>query len=211
MRVDETKCVGCEACIPYCPVEAISMGLHGIALVDEEVCVECGNCQRASKEICGAFYRPEESLQWPRVLRAVLSDTTFVSPIPQVKSRGGGGGQKTNDVDGKYWPGEIGVGVELGRPNSGVCFRDVEKVTKALAQIGMQFDPDSPTTRIMDDPANGTFSEDMLKQRALTVFVYFSIDEEALGQVMKVISKQIQSLSTLTTITLEKKLNPARR
>jgi len=211
MRVDEAKCFGCEVCVPYCPVEAISMEINGMAAVDEELCVECGNCQRATQDICGAFYRPEESLQWPRVLRAALSDTSFVSPLPHVKERGGAGGEKTNDVDGTFWPGDIGVRVEMGRPNSGVSFRDVEKITKALAQLGVRFDPAISTTRIMDDPARGTFPEEVLRQRALTVFVLFTTDETGFDGAMEAISKMCKNLGTLTVITLNRKVEPVDR
>ncbi|MBW2308119.1 MAG: 4Fe-4S binding protein [Deltaproteobacteria bacterium] len=208
MRVEDTKCFGCEACIPYCPVEAISMRSDGIASVDWDICVECGNCQRAAQEICGAFYREEESLQWPRVLRAALSDTAFVSPLPQVKARGRGGGEKTNDVEGNFLPGEMGVQVELGRPNSGVSFKEVEKFTKALAQIGIQFDPAIPTTRIMDDPSRGTFPEEVLKQRTLTVYVSFKTDEPGFDRAMEVIADLCRGLTTLATITLIRKVEP---
>ena len=41
--VDKDVCVGCEACVSVCPVEAISM-MDGKAEVDPETCVECGSC-----------------------------------------------------------------------------------------------------------------------------------------------------------------------
>jgi len=41
--VDKDVCVGCEACVSVCPVEAISM-VDGKAEVDPETCVECGSC-----------------------------------------------------------------------------------------------------------------------------------------------------------------------
>jgi len=208
VRVDEAKCFGCKVCIPYCPVEAISMGTSEMAEVDEELCVECGNCQRTTKEVCGAFYRPEESLKWPRVLRAALSDTCFESPLPHVQERGGGVGEKTNDVDGTFRPGDIGVRVELGRPNSGVSFRDVEKVTKALAKLGVQFNPVISTTCLMDDPLQGTFPEDVLEQRALSVFVFFTTDQVGFDRAIEAISSLCMNLGTLTTVTLNRKVEP---
>jgi len=41
--VDKDVCVGCEACVSVCPVEAISM-MDGKAEVDPDTCVECGSC-----------------------------------------------------------------------------------------------------------------------------------------------------------------------
>ena len=41
--VDQSVCVGCEACVGVCPTSAISMG-DGKAHVDGDTCVECGAC-----------------------------------------------------------------------------------------------------------------------------------------------------------------------
>lgn len=41
--VDKDVCVGCEACVSVCPVEAISM-IDGKAEVEPEKCIECGSC-----------------------------------------------------------------------------------------------------------------------------------------------------------------------
>ena len=40
--VDKDTCVGCEACVGSCPVEAISM-VDGKAEVND-ACVDCGAC-----------------------------------------------------------------------------------------------------------------------------------------------------------------------
>ncbi|EHL66713.1 DUF362 domain-containing protein [Cloacibacillus evryensis] len=41
--VDQSVCVGCEACVGVCPTSAISME-DGKAHVDGDTCVECGAC-----------------------------------------------------------------------------------------------------------------------------------------------------------------------
>jgi len=41
-KVDKSKCVGCEACVGVCPVEAISMQ-DGVAQVGD-ACIDCGAC-----------------------------------------------------------------------------------------------------------------------------------------------------------------------
>jgi NAD-dependent dihydropyrimidine dehydrogenase PreA subunit len=40
--VDQETCIGCEACISECPVEAIEM-VNGKAEINDS-CVECGAC-----------------------------------------------------------------------------------------------------------------------------------------------------------------------
>ena len=44
---------------------------------------------------------------------------------------------KTNDVKGTFLPGEVGVGIELGRPGIEANFRDVEKVAMALMKADL--------------------------------------------------------------------------
>ncbi|MDO5115556.1 MAG: 4Fe-4S binding protein [Synergistaceae bacterium] len=41
--VDQSVCVGCEACVGVCPTSAIAMN-DGKAQVDADTCVECGAC-----------------------------------------------------------------------------------------------------------------------------------------------------------------------
>ena len=43
VRVEADECVGCESCVPVCPVEAISMK-DGKAIIDQDTCTECGTC-----------------------------------------------------------------------------------------------------------------------------------------------------------------------
>ena len=43
MKVDTEECVGCETCVPECPVEAISMQ-NDVAVIDQEKCNQCKTC-----------------------------------------------------------------------------------------------------------------------------------------------------------------------
>jgi ferredoxin len=42
-KVDQKKCIGCEACVSECPSEAIKMASDK-AVVDNGACVDCGVC-----------------------------------------------------------------------------------------------------------------------------------------------------------------------
>ena len=41
--VNADTCVGCEACVGTCPVEAIVME-EGKAVINADPCIECGSC-----------------------------------------------------------------------------------------------------------------------------------------------------------------------
>ena len=43
IKVNQEECVGCETCVPVCPVEAISMK-DDKAQIDPETCTECETC-----------------------------------------------------------------------------------------------------------------------------------------------------------------------
>ena len=43
VKVDAEECVGCETCVPECPVEAISMQ-DDVAVIDQETCTQCKSC-----------------------------------------------------------------------------------------------------------------------------------------------------------------------
>ena len=43
IKVNQEECVGCETCVPVCPVEAISMK-DDKAHIDPETCTECETC-----------------------------------------------------------------------------------------------------------------------------------------------------------------------
>ena len=57
---------------------------------------------------------------------------------------------KTNDVTERFKDGEVGFACELGRPGIGFCFKDLEKVSIALADIGVHFEPENPVSVFLD-------------------------------------------------------------
>ena len=42
--IDKDSCIGCGACQPECPVEAISCGDDGKYEIDPDTCLDCGAC-----------------------------------------------------------------------------------------------------------------------------------------------------------------------
>jgi NAD-dependent dihydropyrimidine dehydrogenase PreA subunit len=190
VRVDAQSCTGCEQCVPYCPMGAIR--IDGIAIIDEDECVECGVCRRSRVCPADSFYQP--TLSWPRQIRAMLSDQTYRAPGAAPRSSGG---MKIGDVTGRYRPGEATVMVELGRPSIGARFRDLEVVTQALAVHGYRVSHGRSVARFMADPATGRVKDDVRNEKASRIGVQYVVpvgQVAALWQSLREIASQVNTV-----------------
>ena len=197
MRITE-DCIVCDVCIPYCPVKAISMG-DDIAQINDDECVECGVCFRSG--VCPTDAIEETPLEWPRIIRKVLSDPLVESPDTRVPGRGTEE-VKTNEVSGRIKPGWAGLAIELGRPAVGTRFTDVQKVTMAMAEMGAVFEHENPVTFWITDQKTGKLREDILNEKALSaiVEVAFPIDKlKAVIQKLQEVSKQLDTVCSVVT------------
>jgi len=202
MKIDKDVCTGCEACHPYCTVGAIRtvawMGEEK-SEVDQDLCVECGLCLRA--EICpvNAIYRPD--LAWPRILREHFSNPLTQHPLTALPGRGTEE-IKTNDVTNRLKPGFAGLAVEMGRPGVGSTFRDLEKVSKALARVGVRFEPENPVTTIMEDQKTGKLKDEILAERFLSGIIEFSVEMGRLKEVLETLRDVSTRIDTVFTLDL---------
>ena len=207
MKVNKERCIGCKACHPYCSVGAISLveweGKKK-SEASQEICVECGACFRA--RICpkDAIVMPE--LEWPRKLRAHFSNP-YAGHLPVKKGTPPAAEPKLNEMTGRITEGMTAVVVEVGRPGISASLRDVEKICTALAQAGVEFDPGSGVTGLMDDPATGKFSDDILNEKGLSIMVQFSTANEALPDVLRVLKGVSSRIDTLFSIGLSNRLD----
>ncbi len=196
MIIETDVCIGCESCIPYCPVAAISL-TGECAEINQDGCVECGVCLRSSVCPVDAFVQPE--LQWPRTLRALFSNPITVFQETGVAGRGTDE-VKSNDVTGRYRRGEVGFGIEMGRPGTGTTFRQVQQLTMVLAAIGVQFEKKNPLTTLLSDPATGKIREDILDERVLTAIIEFKVPVERIGEVLSTLETSHTGLDTVFSL-----------
>ena len=202
MKIDKESCIGCEACYPFCPMGAIStVDWEGsdVSEVDQDECVECGVCLRA--EVCptDAIVRPE--LKWPRLVRSFFSDPLTTHPSTKLEGRGTEE-MKTNDVTGRFRRGVAGIGVEMGRPGIGATFKDIQTVSMALAEAGVHFEPENPTTALIVDKKSGRLDSEIINEKVLSAIIEFSVEQEHLEEVLDVLKGVSAKIDTVFSLCL---------
>jgi Pyruvate/2-oxoacid:ferredoxin oxidoreductase delta subunit len=199
MRVGAEKCVGCETCIPYCNVGAISMK-DDVAVVDGKVCVECWVCYR--NRVCPQDCFEPTPLRSPGdVFKHVLSDPTVTSEGTGVPGRGTEEA-KTNDVTGRFTKDTYGICIDMGRPGVGTYMRDVEKVAMAVAGAGVRFasPKETPLSGLMTDIRAGKIRDEYLPVHVLSVIIEGTCKREQLGGVLQALLKVEKEIETVFSL-----------
>ena len=227
MQIDTYKCVACSNCIPICPMGAITIDpAINRAVVNQDECVECFACFRGmSKEhlfppmvravrgvaklfrfrfdpepdICPTDAIVPQELTWPRIVRRAFSDPQVPHESTGIHGRGTAE-VKTNDVTGRVKEGEAGFVVEFGRPGVGTKFRDIEKITTALAHLGVEFERNNPVTSLMSEPAKGKIREDILDEKILSAIVELKTALEKVPMVLQTIEGNASKVETVISV-----------
>ncbi len=227
MRINPDKCVACGNCTYVCPMGAIYIDpmIHR-ATINREECVECYACYNGlSKEhlnpklvrtlrklfkiarlrfdpepdVCPTSAFEPEDLQWPRVIRRAFSDPRATHESTGVQGRGTEE-VKTNDVTGRVQRGEVGFTIEFGRPGVGVWFRDIQKMTWALAKAGVAFEKKNPFTLLMTDVQTGTLREDVLGEKVLSAIVEIKVTVDRVEEIIQIVKEVEKDVDTVIAI-----------
>lgn len=197
MRINKELCINCGLCINYCSVEAIVEEEGQVKIIEDE-CTECSACLRA--EVCprDALFQPP--IDQIRYWRALYSDTLI--PFPDTGVAGRGTDEvKTSDVTGKFKRGHVGFGIEVGRPGVGTRFSEVEKISKALAQLEVIFEKDNPTTALIDKKT-GAIRKDIINEKVVSVIIEFAVPQKKVRDIMAVLEKVSGEIDTVFALEL---------
>jgi len=199
------SCVGCTRCIPYCPSGAIAIGKDKKARIDRYKCIECAVCFNIAN--CPVNAIVLEKLEWPRTVREVFATVYKEHKETNVPGRGTEE-MKTNDVTGRFRLGEIGFSIDMGRPGVGLDLKDAEKLTMALAKLGVEFEPLNPLTFLMSDKKTGKLRDDVLGERIHSCIPEFKIKEDKFPEVFEALQKVSKEINTVFSLGLCVKVNP---
>ena len=197
MIIDGDLCTGCEACCEYCPVNAIGMDAD-LAYIDLELCTECNNCLRA--DVCPTEAIFQNEIAWPRSIRNIFSDPISVFKETGVSGRGTEE-SKTNDVTHRFKKGEVGFSLDVGRPNAGgVKLREVDKISREIAKLGVSFDPDNPLTYLMADTKTGKLKEDVLDEFVVSAIIEFKTPLTQCVEIVKTLEEISDRVNTVFSV-----------
>jgi hypothetical protein len=90
--------------------------------------------------------------------------------------------------------------VEFGRPGVGVWFREIEKMSTALAKLGVTFEKKNPVTSLMTDTSTGQLREDILNEKVLSAILELKTNVERTEEIIRavwVVEKQIDTVVTI--------------
>jgi hypothetical protein len=196
------------------------------ATIDRDECVECYSCFNGMSQehlnptmvrtlrkvfqmmrlrfdpepdVCPtAAFEPDE-LAWPRVVRRAFSDPRVPHESTGVQGRGTEE-VKTNDVSGRVKRGEVGFTIEFGRPGVGVWFHEIQKMTWALAKVGVSFEKKNPITSLMEDVATGTLRQDILNEKILSAIVEIKVTVDRTEEIIRLVKEVEAQVDTVIAL-----------
>jgi NAD-dependent dihydropyrimidine dehydrogenase PreA subunit len=207
MIIHKEICVGCGQCQPYCPAGAIIYEDLKSTVV-QDVCYECGTCLRS--EICpvDAIEESPYVYEYPRALRKYFSDPTSTHAVTGIQGRGTEE-SKTNDVTLRVKPGEVGIGIEVGRPTIGIGIDDIQNITRALARSGIhEIEPHNPIYAMIEDFTTGDLKRELMGERVLSAIIELQVKPDRLALVLRTLKGVAQKLESVFSLDVFTVVNP---
>jgi len=206
-EVNTEECVECNNCYRCLPSEGRNPTL---VRVIRRILRIFRLSYDAPLDVCptGALSPPD--LKWPRFVRRAFSDPEAPRTSAQFDSDPGApfaafGGRGTgeikgNDVTGRLKLGEVGIVIELGRPGLGARLREFEKVTRALAPLGVFFEPQNPLTVLIKGLNTGEMDPLIVDEKVLSAIIEIRVKEIQVKEVLNALRRVQGDLATVMSI-----------
>lgn len=227
MTINPNKCVACGNCTYVCPMGAIYIDpVIKRATINRDECVECYACYNGlsqehlnptivrtmrkvfqmmrlrfdpEPDVCPTAAFEPDKIEWPRLVRRAFSDPRVPHESTGVQGRGTEE-VKTNDVSGRVKVGEVGFTIEFGRPGVGARFREIERMSMALAKIGVSFEKKNPVTSLMTDTATGKIQDDILNEKVLSAILEIKTTIDRTEEIIRAVWEVEKTLETVVCI-----------
>ena len=227
MYINPDKCVACGNCTYVCPMGAIYIDpATKRSTIDRDECVECFSCYNGlsqehlnptlvrgmrkifsmmrlrfdpEPDVCPTAAFEPDKLEWPRVVRRAFSDPRVPHESTGIEGRGTEE-VKTNDISGRVKVGEVGFTIEFGRPGLGTRFYEIEKMSMALAKIGVDFEKKNPVTTLMTDTKTGKIREDILNEKVLSAILEIKVAVSRVEEIINVVHQVEKQVDTVVVL-----------
>lgn len=227
MYINPNKCVACGNCTYVCPMGAIYIHPESKrATVDRDECVECYSCYNGlsqehlnptlvrfvrkifamgrvrfdpEPDVCPTAAFEPDKLEWPRLVRRAFSDPRVPHESTGIEGRGTEE-VKTNDISGRVKVGEVGFTIEFGRPGVGARFHEIERMSTALAEIGVTFEKKNPVTTLMTDQKTGQIREDILNEKVMSAILEIKTTVDMVEKVLAIVKDVEKRIDTVVAV-----------
>jgi hypothetical protein len=195
-RVNRDECVECYACynglskehLPPKTVRATRKAMRALLMRFEP-----------DPDICPTDAIEPDELVWPRVVRRAFSDPRVPHESTGVAGRGTEE-VKTNDITNRVKVGQVGFTVEFGRPGVGARFHQIQEMSRQLAKIGINFEPNNPVTTLMTSTETGDIREDILNEKVLSAILEFQVPVEKAEEVIRAVWDVEKRIDTIVVM-----------
>jgi ferredoxin len=202
MQIDRKKCIACGNCIAVCPMGAIYVDPAIMrSTINYDECVECSTCLRNMSDVCPTAAFSLQDVEWPRSVRRAFSNPQSGHTSTGVTGRGTEE-VKTNDVTNRVLIGEAGCAIEFGRPGVGARFRDIQKVTMALAKIRAPLEKENPLTYLMTDQSTGALRPELLDEKVLSAIVEIKTPMNRVPEVLALVDRMSREVDTVIAVAV---------
>jgi spore cortex formation protein SpoVR/YcgB (stage V sporulation) len=92
--------------------------------------------------------------------------------------------------------------IEFGRPGVGARFRDIQKVTMALARAHVQFEKENPLTFLIADQSTGVLRPELLNEKVMSAIAETKTGIGHVPEVLDAVDRISREIDTVLAVAV---------